>query len=326
MKTRTMRFLTCATAVVVGAQCGGQVDSVPDFGDASAFAPPPSDAVPYDDRFGALLDVSGGYAVLGHWRLDGGRLVPYACNEALATSARRVIVAPFRLMEREVTNGAYALCVNAGACRPPDGDSKLDPAKSAWDDPSRQGRPVAVSFTTARAFCRHYGGDLPTEGEWVRAGAGDSSEFGVAKLSQRFLSCKADTASSPDCAAMLVAAFREDSPGVQMQYRSLRDVATATWDKGPFGHLDLFANAAEWTRSVPRVDLGAGCVDGRFDADIYAPSESLMPGDHAVTASPILSMLGGLAYTDGSAFLLGPDHVIESGDYYDGFRCAFPNK
>ncbi len=72
-------------------------------------------------------------------------------------------VGRFQLSAYETTNGAYARCVEAQACRPP-----LAPADLS--DPERRFHPVAgVSRGDAETFCRWIGGRLPSETEWNAA-------------------------------------------------------------------------------------------------------------------------------------------------------------
>lgn len=283
--------------------CAGKTAGL-DFGDASAFETPPGDAVPYDDAFGPLIPVSGGYAVFGQWRLQEGRLspFPYGCNRTKpAESSGRALVAPFRLMQREVSNADYGICVATGSCAAPDADLSLDPDVRQWNDDAKRNKPVAAGYFAAKRFCRHYGGDLPTIGQWTRAGAGDSSDFGVAGVSARYVTCRADPSASPECAAILAASFRDRTPGhTGPPYRTLPDVATTGWDKGAFGHLDMFGGAAEWTRALFRSLDAQYCPDGPLDSTLYASPESIRPVDR----------LGAFQVAD----------VI-----YNGFRCAFPN-
>ena len=72
----------------------------------------------------------------------------------------------FWIDRREVTNGQYRQCVEAGACTVPK-------HTTAYDDPDRADEPVtAVTWYQAVDYARWVGGRLPTEVEWEAACAG----------------------------------------------------------------------------------------------------------------------------------------------------------
>jgi hypothetical protein len=94
---------------------------------------------------------------------DGAEMVFVPAGEvpvgsAVATPQHAVYVDAFWIDRHEVTNGQYALCVAAGACR-------VLPAPGAPALPA-----VGVSLTDAAAYARWAGGRLPTEAERAKAG------------------------------------------------------------------------------------------------------------------------------------------------------------
>jgi formylglycine-generating enzyme required for sulfatase activity len=324
---------TVAIGCIAACGAGAATGDLPIPPSASDFGPPAPDAVAYDARLGLLADVPGGAARVGVWMHSGGVLSPAPCDERLGApyygaENAKLIVAPFRLSVTEITNGAYAICVRQGGCAEPDlaplsGGTTGTPID--WRASDEANKPVVVSWALARAFCRHYGGDLPTAAESSRAANGDSvDDFSVAAMTSAAATCATATP-SPECDRMRVVVGESvlTPPG-------LFDVGTDSIDVGPFGHRDLFANAIEWLRGP----LPDATCEATYDNDVTKPSaegSTVHAWYHpAVLATALADPAQQVPVDQGGI----PPEVSPTGNFWDlsqtptaplvGFRCAFP--
>jgi formylglycine-generating enzyme required for sulfatase activity/tRNA A-37 threonylcarbamoyl transferase component Bud32 len=87
--------------------------------------------------------------------------------------SRVIRLDPYFLDETEVTNGQYAVCVEAGACRAPTiANPTYHPAY--YGSPAYENYPVVyVTWGQTNTFCQWRGARLPSEAEWERAAAFD---------------------------------------------------------------------------------------------------------------------------------------------------------
>ena len=158
-----------------------------------------------------------------------------------------VVLDAFWIDQYEVTNRQYELCVDAGACSPPEtGGSETRAAyfgEEAYAD-----YPVAfVDWFQADAYCQWTGGRLPTEAEWEKAARGTDER---------------------------VYPWGNDAPTCDL---TNYEIAPSTWCVGdtsevgsypagasPFGALDMAGNLWEW-------------VADWYAADYYSTSPEANP-------------------------------------------------
>lgn len=347
MTARTRRLLTatlCAAMMLAGGGCGKSSEDGTEQETVAAPAVPanryPKSAAPYRAGFSERTPVPGGLAVLGArwWQASSSRFRPLACSESVAN---RASVAPFRLMHTEVTNAQYATCVREDGCKPPDASPSGDGA-GAWDDPAQASRPVAIGYRLAFDFCRIYGGELPSEGQFIRATEGDAPAFGIEALTDRFTRCALGEA-HPMCDVLYdAAAGIPDARGQRLGRGQLGDVGTADWDVAPFGHRDLFANSWEWVRAVDDEHwppAGRGCAtwqeDLRYDTTRKAPQPSERAFHLGWSCRSGAGVRFGALATEGETYLMHASAPMtvealagQDGSLgplaHNGFRCAFP--
>ena len=132
----------------------------------------------------------------------------------------------------EVTNAMYTLCMNAGACDPPQ-SFRSQRRADYFENPEFKDYPVVyVTWGQAKAYCEWAGRRLPTEAEWERAARGD--DFRTFPWGEN----KADG---------LLTNFN-------MLVGDTSRVGTYPLGASPFGVLDMAGNVAEWVNDFYTFD------------------------------------------------------------------------
>ncbi|MGB1253437.1 MAG: SUMF1/EgtB/PvdO family nonheme iron enzyme [Candidatus Promineifilaceae bacterium] len=193
--------------------------------------PTPTPEPIQDEQTGAdMIYVAGGTYRMGNQ--DG---------ETDEQPVHRVRLDPYFMDATEVTNGAYSLCVEAGACAPP-----LSPNatyhSAYYGDPDYDDYPVIfVDWEQSQQFCEWRGGRLPTEAEWEFA-AGFK-----ATIAQKLKFPWGDVMNEPNanfCDTNCTDARRNVE--FDDEHRDTAPVASYPEGRSPLGLYDMAGNVMEW--------------------------------------------------------------------------------
>jgi serine/threonine-protein kinase len=190
----------------------------------TATVAPTSEVLPTDEfvnqRTSSIDGMPQVHIPAGMFRM-GGMDVRRAPNEL---PEHDVTLDAFWMDQLEVTNAMFSLCVEAGACDPPQ-SFKSQRRTDYFNNTEFNDYPVVyVTWGQAAAYCSWAGRRLPTEAEWERAGRGD--DFRTFPWGE-------------DKADGTLANFN-------MLVGDTSRVGTYPAGASPFGVLDMAGNVAEW--------------------------------------------------------------------------------
>jgi eukaryotic-like serine/threonine-protein kinase len=157
----------------------------------------------------------------------------------------------FHIDRTEVTNAAFG--VLAGMAELTGVEGPVYPATPELQRAAEPRKPVAgITWSTARAYCRYLGKDLPSSEEWVKAMRG-GERLPDGSINPR---PRRNLPFGDGDPTRLAALDPDEGPA---------DVGTHPGDVSPYGVLDMTGNVMEWTRTESttrgfRIARG-GCVD-----------------------------------------------------------------
>ncbi|MEW5942122.1 MAG: formylglycine-generating enzyme family protein [Chloroflexota bacterium] len=227
--------------------------------------------------------------------------------------AHPVYLDAFWLDRTEVTNEAYRVCVEAGACEPP---SK---SREYFDDPAYASHPAAyVSWEDAVDYCAFVGRRLPTEAEWEKAAAWNplTNEKYIFPWGNEYACSMGNFDDETELDASLM------QPGLANCDGFARSAPVGSFPQGasPYGALDMGGNVWEWAHDAfIEVDPLSASIQNYYAVSPYANPQGVDP---AISAYRVMRG-GSWNWTFGVGratyrLWFGLD------DAYDGvgFRCA----
>lgn len=190
------------------------------------------DPCPADAAVAKLVSIPAGSFVMGCDDADRSKCAEYE------HPSRKTQLAEFEIDRTEVTQAAYAKCIEAGTCSTPAGE--FEPRAYCWHPA------VGVSWKQAETFCAWAGKRLPTEREWEKAARG--SDGRTYPWGEATPTC--DHATFSDCGG------------------AVTKVGSATLGASAHGVMDLAGNVREWLADAgpkghqTRAIRGGAAIDG----------------------------------------------------------------
>ncbi len=229
-----------------------------------------------------------------------GGLDPNAATDE--KPVHRVEMSGYWIDKTEVTNAMFLLCVQEGACSPPQSTSS-ESNSSYFNNPEFNDFPVVnVTWEAARQYCEWAERRLPTEAEWEYAARGNTIN---------------------------TYPWGEDAPDdtrANFNYMNKDTSPVGSYPAGASssGALDMAGNVFEWTNDF-------------YDAQYYASSPASNPIGPELRTAYFNRVARGGSYADGNADMrvsnrasvLGPNPNAEPGSEASfgnfspriGFRC-----
>lgn len=237
-----------------------------------------------------------------------------AGTETFSAPENAVTLHAFYIDRTEVTVGAYARCVSAGACPPPNVADCNVSAGLMYGVPGREHHPMScVSYDEAERYCRFVNKRMPTGPEWEVALRGPqlfTFPWGndlpaPGRTNGCDLRCAIDASAATGSTYTPVWSNKDFDDG----WAFSAPVGAFPGDASAYGVLDLAANVAEW-------------VDPKGEASDLGGSISWSPGTQA---QGIKQVRGGSWATNvySTMTFAGRDQV--DGAFrgaWVGFRCA----
>lgn len=205
-------------------------------------------------------------------------------------SQRTVYLDAYYIDLTEVTNGQYAVCVQAGSCSAPLAGSSIYQPDSYYYNAAYSDYPVVhVTWYDARAYCRWAEKALPTEAQWEKAARGtDGRTF--------------PWGDQWNCA---------NSNTQECGGDRLHPVGSFPTGASPYGVMDMAGGVWEW-------------VEDAFDAGYYGRATDHNPP--AATTGSARVLRGG-SYSNFQHFARTANRGYETAGTataYRGFRCVLP--
>jgi formylglycine-generating enzyme required for sulfatase activity len=243
------------------------------------------------------------YVAAGSFTIGCAALSDPSCK-TWETSPRTVSLPAFQIDRTEVSVGAYADCVSAGAC-----EASLETGILALGLPPTAARPF-IDWTRADAFCHWRNKRLPAEAEWEAAARGNDGRlypWGDA---------------TPTCT---LANFSTDAgiDGSCFGYDLTKNIAgQLPGGASPLGVLDMAGNLSEWTADWYAVR--SSLSDAQLTTGPAAGSDRVVKGGSYQFTADFLRGASRIGFPADGSFVASDGTIFDSvtGTQERGFRCA----